>query len=118
MTCVPVSSERWHAQFVPYAFCGIIAETGRVSNPGQSSKIPCCISREIEDTRTHPKTFFQVHVREAQGSAKFFDQGVGMATTILDSVTQSVTPSMAEQFGKMLGMEPGQVMPGINMAAP
>lgn len=38
--------------------------------------------------------------------------------TLLDAMTEMVTPQMAEQVGTMLGVEQDQVMPGIQKAAP
>ncbi len=38
--------------------------------------------------------------------------------TLLDSLTQTVTPQMTEQIGKMLDVENSQVTQGVNMAAP
>lgn len=38
--------------------------------------------------------------------------------TLLDSVTETVTPHMAEQFGTMLGVEQAQILPGITKTAP
>lgn len=39
-------------------------------------------------------------------------------TSLLDAVTQSVTPHMTNQFAEMLGMDDAQITQGIHMAAP